>query len=95
MENKVTDKYVLGAVEEMLNRSVIGTQKYGTTLERTDLTFLDWTQHLKEELMDAVNYLQRLQSFKKELESMEKLKKYSLVELEKIVEIYESQKKDE
>jgi len=34
--------------------------KYGTNLDRTDLTVLDWIQHAQEEHMDAILYLEKL-----------------------------------
>lgn len=37
-----------------------GVNKYGTTTERTDLSFADWLTHLQEELMDAAVYVERL-----------------------------------
>jgi hypothetical protein len=37
-----------------------GFRKYGTTTERTDLSLLDWLQHLQEELLDAAVYVERL-----------------------------------
>ncbi len=37
-------------------RRDFGLQKYGVTLDRSDLSQLEWLQHLKEELMDAVRY---------------------------------------
>ena len=33
--------------------------KYGCSLDRTDLIDLDYIQHLKEELMDGVLYLNK------------------------------------
>jgi hypothetical protein len=42
------------------SRAAVGLAKYGTTLERTDLTELDWLIHAQEELMDAANYLEVL-----------------------------------
>jgi hypothetical protein len=41
-------------------RSEVGIKKYNTTLERTDLTTLEWLQHAQEEAMDFVLYLERL-----------------------------------
>jgi hypothetical protein len=41
-------------------RSLAGFRKYGTTTERTDLSLLDWLQHLQEELLDAAVYVERL-----------------------------------
>ena len=38
----------------------VGLAKYGVTLERTDLTELDWLIHAQEEAMDLANYLEVL-----------------------------------
>jgi hypothetical protein len=38
----------------------VGYKKYGTTTERTDIDLHGWLQHLQEELMDAVVYIERL-----------------------------------
>lgn len=37
-----------------------GTQKYGTTMERTDLTRREWLIHAQEEAMDLAIYLEKL-----------------------------------
>jgi hypothetical protein len=42
----------------LLDRSLVGLQKYGVTTERDDLTLNEWLQHLLEELLDAANYIQ-------------------------------------
>lgn len=55
------DKNVNEVCEEFIKRSEHGFKKYGVTTERTDLEFSQWVQHLKEELMDAVVYIHRLQ----------------------------------
>jgi len=47
-------------------RSLHGFKKYGVTTERTDLDLMQWIQHLKEELMDAVVYIHRIQKELKE-----------------------------
>jgi len=41
-------------------RAELGRQKYGTTMERKDLTFRQWVQHLQEELLDAAIYAEKL-----------------------------------
>lgn len=46
--------------EKIQQRAKIGKSKYGVTMERTDLNFLEWLQHLQEELMDAAVYVERL-----------------------------------
>jgi len=57
-----TDKYVQSVKEAFEQRSQTGIRKYNTTLEREDLNFLDWLQHLQEELMDATLYVERLKT---------------------------------
>lgn len=68
------DSVVESIVEQFRERSRIGIQKYGTTLDRKDLNLFDWSEHLKQELMDAILYVQRLQNeilfVEKQLERM-------------------------
>jgi len=54
------DTVVLSVISSFQERSRAGQLKYGTTLDRTDLTPLQWAQHMQEELMDAILYLERL-----------------------------------
>ena len=54
------DTVVLSVVQSFQERSRAGQLKYGTTLDRTDLTPQQWAQHMQEELMDAILYLERL-----------------------------------
>jgi hypothetical protein len=46
--------------KKILTRAEFGLKKYGVTLEREDLTELDWLVHAQEEAMDLVNYLEVL-----------------------------------
>lgn len=63
------DKHVQAVIDSFEERSRHGFEKYGTTTERTDLSFLDWLQHLQEELMDATIYVETLkQNIKKSKE---------------------------
>ena len=57
IENKVCIK--------ILNRAEIGEKKYKTTMERTDLSELDWLVHAQEEAMDLAIYLEKLIHLKK------------------------------
>ena len=57
------DKYVQSVKEKFEQRSQTGIRKYSTTLEREDLDFLDWLNHLQEELMDATLYIEKLKDF--------------------------------
>ena len=45
---------------KLYQRSQTGITKYGTTMERTDLSRLDWLRHAQEELLDGAVYLERL-----------------------------------
>lgn len=54
------DMHVSNVVAKMQQRSEAGIRKYGTTLERNDLEFIDWLTHLQEELMDASLYIERI-----------------------------------
>jgi len=59
-ESKMEDKIVNRVVEGYKQRSEVGIAKYGKTMEREDLSTLDWLQHLQEELMDATLYIESL-----------------------------------
>ena len=54
------DSIVKSVIKNFEKRSIIGYLKYGTNLDRTDLTKLQWINHLQEELMDACLYLEKL-----------------------------------
>ena len=56
------DPIVQTVVERFQQRSAFGIQKYGTTLQGNNLPFLAWVQHMQEELMDAILYLEKLKS---------------------------------
>jgi GR25 family glycosyltransferase involved in LPS biosynthesis len=55
---------VNSVINSFISRANFGYQKYGQTLDRTDLSLLDWIQHAQEEHMDAILYLEKI---KKEL----------------------------
>lgn len=54
------DSIVNKVIGSFIERSNIGVNKYGTTLDRNDLSVLDWIQHAQEEHMDAILYLEKL-----------------------------------
>lgn len=60
------DNNVNEICSEFVSRSQHGFTKYGVTTEREDLKLEQWIQHLKEELMDAVVYIHRIQKDLKE-----------------------------
>ena len=56
------DKNVENVVKQLRDREEEGLLKYGVNTERTDLSTLEWLQHLQEELMDASVYIEKLKS---------------------------------
>lgn len=46
--------------QDVMMRAASGLAKYGTTMDRTDLTREQWLQHLYEELLDAAVYTKKL-----------------------------------
>jgi glycosyl transferase family 25 len=61
------DSIVNSVIGAFIGRSNIGLQKYGTTLDRDDLSILEWIQHAQEEHMDAILYLEKLKTKLREL----------------------------
>jgi len=59
MEHKY-DSVVTSVISAFQKRAEIGKQKYGTDLDRKDLSILEWIQHAQEEHMDAILYLEKL-----------------------------------
>jgi hypothetical protein len=55
----IPDSIVKKIREEMLIRAEMGFKKYNTTLDRTDLSVIDYLQHAKEEAMDLALYLEK------------------------------------
>ena len=54
------DKNVEKVITQLRDREEAGMRKYGVNTERTDLSPLQWLQHLQEELMDASVYIEKL-----------------------------------
>ena len=65
-ELTISDSHVLRIMERFRSRSINGYQTYGKTLDRTDLSKLDWLNHLQEELMDSVLYIEKLKTLEME-----------------------------
>ena len=53
------DPVVERVVDKFVGRSDVGFEKYGVTLEDDSSDMLAWLNHLQEEMMDAVLYLQK------------------------------------
>lgn len=62
MDKEIKDNIVEQVVEKFNERSRVGINKYGKTLDRDDLSLAQWLTHLQEELMDATLYIQKLKN---------------------------------
>ena len=66
LEEQMKDTIVESVIEQFKQRSNVGIKKYGITLDREDLTRLEWLQHAQEEAMDLILYLEKLKQYDKE-----------------------------
>ena len=46
-------------IQKFKNRSDVGFKKYGVTLKDDNQPLDVWLTHIQEELMDAVNYIEK------------------------------------
>ena len=60
------DPIVSAVIRKMYQRSQVGIKKYGTTMDRNDLSYAEWLTHLQEELMDSIIYLEKLKKISNE-----------------------------
>jgi hypothetical protein len=56
------DSVVLSVIDKFIDRAEFGKRKYGTDLDRNDLTMLEWINHAQEEHMDAILYLEKIRN---------------------------------
>jgi hypothetical protein len=54
------DSIVKSVIKQFEERSIKGKEKYGTDLDRTDLSLIEWIEHAKQEHMDAILYLEKI-----------------------------------
>lgn len=59
MKIKVKDPIIKRVIKKFVGRSNVGYKKYGVTLMDDSSNLDEWLNHLQEELMDAVNYIER------------------------------------
>jgi hypothetical protein len=52
------DPIIESVIQKLRSRGEVGIKKYGTTLEENNVD--DFLTHVQEELMDAVNYIEKL-----------------------------------
>ena len=55
------DSVVQTIIDKFTTRAKFGKKKYGTDLDRQDLELLDWIQHFREEMMDGLLYITRIE----------------------------------
>ena len=61
-ETYLKDSIVESVINQFKQRSEVGIKKYNTTLDRNDLSTLEWIEHAKQEAMDFILYLEKLKS---------------------------------
>jgi hypothetical protein len=54
------DSIVNKVIQSFIERSEVGFNKYGTNLDRKDLSALEWINHAQQEAMDMILYLEKL-----------------------------------
>ena len=57
------DSVLMAVMAKYWERSRVGQAKYGTNLDRLDVEFGQWLNHLQEELMDATLYIEKLKRY--------------------------------
>ena len=67
----IRDKIIQSVINKYIERSDTGYKKYGVTLHEDDQPLDIWLKHIQEELMDAVNYIEKTrQVLRSEVEEM-------------------------
>jgi len=56
---KRTDSVVDSIIDKFIDRATVGKAKYGTDLDRNDLSLEDWLEHSLQEKMDDILYMQK------------------------------------
>ena len=56
----IPDSIVDSILNKFIDRAEMGFKKYNNTLDRNDLSKVEWINHAQEELMDGILYLERL-----------------------------------
>jgi hypothetical protein len=57
-----TDSIVDGVIDQLVERASVGKKKYGTTMDRNDLSLHDWCEHAIQEALDMTLYLKKIQN---------------------------------
>jgi hypothetical protein len=81
-EIEFRDPVIERVVDKFVSRSDVGFKKYGITLNDDKSNLFVWMNHLQEELMDAVIYMQKLKE-----SSMEEMQDALI----KTIEVYDQE----
>jgi len=57
--SNIRDKVIERVINKIKLRSDVGYKKYGVTLQNDEQSLETWLTHIQEELMDAVNYIEK------------------------------------
>jgi len=69
-EIKVTDSIVDSIIDQFVLRATVGREKYGTDLDRQDLSLEDWLEHSIQEKMDDLLYMQKTLQMLREIKNL-------------------------
>ena len=69
-EIKVTDSIVDSVIDKFIDRATLGKQKYGTDLDRNDLSLEAWLEHSIQEKMDDILYMQKALKVVREVKNL-------------------------
>ena len=58
----IKDSIVESVIKQFKDRSSVGITKYGVTLDREDLSTLEWISHAQQEAMEFCLYLEKFKS---------------------------------
>jgi hypothetical protein len=74
------DKIIERVINKIKKRSDVGYKKYGVTLHDDEQSLDKWLTHIQEELMDAVNYIEKVKDVLRDEIEEAALKRFSGVD---------------
>ena len=70
-------------INKIETRSKIGLEKYNTSMDRKDLSKIEWLNHLQEELLDASIYVEKLINLENKFNALKDMMDYDINFLKK------------
>jgi hypothetical protein len=74
------DKIIERVINKIKKRSDVGYKKYSVTLHDDEQSLDKWLTHIQEELMDAVNYIEKVKDVLRDEIEEAALKRFSGVD---------------